>query len=177
MTFGLLNGPPGDSANCASWPPRNEHQDAHCHNRLTIACTIVRRFVCGDFRMFNRADCPVTCFCRTACDRQTACDSPASGFECATAKLVRSLGAAKPLQSYAPSPNLAVHLTGMSGCFGATYIFWIEVASLIDIFKSERQSARNAGLFHRHTIQDVGDGHGGLAMGDHDELCRLLEVS
>ncbi|MFN8709704.1 MAG: hypothetical protein ACK50J_23780, partial [Planctomyces sp.] len=47
----LLNGPPGDSADCVSWPPHNEHRGVHCHNQMTIACTIVRRFAWFDFRV------------------------------------------------------------------------------------------------------------------------------
>ena len=47
----------------------------------------------------------------------------------------------------------------------------------IDILKSQRQTARDPGLFHGDAIKDVSHCHSWLTVSDHDELRILLKLT
>ena len=109
----LLNGPPGDSADCVSWPPHSLHRGAYCHNQMTIACTIVRRFAYGDFRVFNRPAFPDACFRQTDCDSRREDEpgviTPVSAFS----QSDEFWSGRESAQSLPFIPNYAARITGL----------------------------------------------------------------
>ena len=102
---GLLNAPLAIQPIVLPGLPTVSINDAYCHNRMTIACTIVRRFECDDFNLFNRPACPDGWFNSIAWSKQTEF-MPVEFF-----LIYVTASPAMTLESYDYPWSLSFHLT------------------------------------------------------------------